>query len=93
MSTLRRLVLTGFCKFYKNSICTLKEGYCDLNCNETNCNETLDDKDIQYYDKLNRPTQRRMGEVQKKVESEGWKLGSLGSCNNLHFWLYTQVFT
>jgi hypothetical protein len=59
----------AFCKFYKNSICTLKEGYCDLNCNQT-----IGDKDIQYYDEIDILTRWRMEEVQKEVESQGWEL-------------------
>ncbi len=58
----------AFCKFYKNSICTLKEGSCDLNCNQT-----IGDKDIQYYDEIDILTRWRIEEVQKEVESQGWK--------------------
>jgi hypothetical protein len=56
------------CKFYRNSICALKDGYCDLNCNQT-----IGDRDIQDYDEIDILTRWRMDEVQKEVESLGWK--------------------
>jgi hypothetical protein len=58
----------AFCKFYKNSMCTLKQGYCDLNCNQT-----IGDKGIQDYDEIEILTRWRMEEIQKEFESRGRK--------------------
>jgi hypothetical protein len=56
------------CKFYKNSICTLKDSYCDLNCDQTTSG-----KDIQCYDEIGTLTQWRAEKVNKKLANPEWE--------------------
>lgn len=56
------------CKFYENSICILKGGYCDLNCDQTTNN-----KNIQFYDEIDTFTQWRTEKVKKELAGLEWE--------------------
>ncbi len=56
------------CKFYENSICTIKNSYCDLNCDQATRG-----KDIQSYDETDIFTRWQAEKVQKKSERQASK--------------------
>jgi len=55
------------CKFYQSSKCTLKEKFCDLNCNQA-----FGDPDSEFLDKVDGPT--RWNTDNKELESSWSKL-------------------
>jgi len=62
------MTLEKSCKFYENAICILKGGCCDLNCDQT-----ANDKKIQFYDEIDTLTQWWTEKVKKeliRLESE-----------------------
>jgi hypothetical protein len=63
------MTLEKSCKFYEDARCILKDGYCDLNCNQT-----IGDKDIQYNDEVEMLTKWRIEKAEKEIENSGWKL-------------------
>ena len=57
------------CKFYQDSKCILKGGYCDLDCNRL-----MSDEDFRFYDKMDALTQWQIEEVENEIEGPGGRL-------------------
>jgi len=58
-----------FCKFYQDSKCILKGGYCDLDCNRL-----MSDEDFRFYDKMDALTQWQIEEVENEIGGPGGRL-------------------
>jgi len=61
----------SFCKYYRNSKCTLEGSYCDLNCNQPNRGEVS-----RSYDENDVFTQWQMEEEEKGARISGGGLNS-----------------